>query len=264
MEADERSLGALADALGIELSTASRNVDTLARHGLVASRRASRSRLLRLSRKGRAKLAAVHRRGDRVVVEAFELLTPDEGRAVTQGLGLFTRALARARQTELTIRPSRAADNPGIARVIRRVLEELGQANAGSAYFEATTDRIHDVYAEAGGLYLVVAHGSSVVGGAGLYPHTPDEAELKNMYFLPEARGGGHAKIIVNRLLARATTLGVRRVFLETHSDWRAAIRLYEQFGFRPAERPSYYRGHSLCDRFYALRLPLADSADPS
>lgn len=254
----ELSLGALGARLRIDLSTASRNLDLLVRHGLVARRRDPadpRRKLHRLTRRGRAKIAAIDARGDRVVAEAFAHLTPAERDTVAGGLALFAAALARSQAPPVVLRPSRRADNAAIAAVIRAVLAELGQANPGTAYYEASTDRIHDVYAEAGGLYLVVERDGRVAGGAGLMPFGRGLCELKNMYFLRELRGGGHAKRLVNALLAEARARGFREIFLETFSGWTAALRLYESFGFRRARLPAGYRGHALCDRAYRLRL---------
>ena len=266
LEARELSLGELGAILQIETSTASRNLDTLERHGLIARRPArddARVKLHRLSARGRAKLDAVNRRGDRVVAEAFAHLTPGERDTVAAGLSLFSRALVRAQARDVAIRPSTSADNPAIARVIRSVLEELGQDKPGTAYHEPTTRRIHDVYARAGGLYLVVERGDRLVGGAGILPHTRTACELKNMYFLAEARGGGHANRVVNQLLDFARGRGFGEVFLETYSGWTAARALYESFGFTRAAPPPFYRGHALCDLHYRLAIAPETSPPP-
>jgi len=107
LEARELSLGELGAILQIETSTASRNLDTLERHGLIARRPArddARVKLHRLSARGRAKLDAVNRRGDRVVAEAFAHLTPGERDTVAAGLSLFSRALVRAQARDVAIR----------------------------------------------------------------------------------------------------------------------------------------------------------------
>ena len=38
---------------------------------------------------------------------------------------------------------------------------------------------------------------------------------------------------LMKRAQSLARSLGYRRMYLETHSNLRAAIRLYEKFGFR-------------------------------
>src|SRR5437764_6053768 len=129
LQARQLSLGELGQRLQIDDSTASRNLDTLERHGLVRRHRAAddpRKKLHQLSPKGRRKLDAVHARGDRVVAGAFAYLTPPERATVAAGLELFARSLAAARAPVVAIRPSARADNPAIARVIRTVLAELG------------------------------------------------------------------------------------------------------------------------------------------
>jgi putative acetyltransferase len=254
------SLGELAGLLKVDLSTASRNLGTLERHGLVRSRRDGtdpRRKLHRLSARGRAKVGAINLRGDRVLERAFQYLSPGERALVERGLASFAKALERSGgAAEVAIRESRRGDNAGIAAAIRRVLEELGQDKPGTAYHEPQTLRIHDTYRRAKGVYLVMtAADGQVLGGAGIYPHTRTVCELKNMYFLPELRGKGHARRLMNLLLARAAARGFREIFLETFSGWKPAIALYESFGFQRCERPSFYKGHPLCNLYYRRAL---------
>ena len=43
---------------------------------------------------------------------------------------------------------------------------------------------------------------------------------------------------------------GFRHLYLETHSNLKAALRLYEHLGFDLIERPSFVK-HSTMDRFF-------------
>ena len=258
LEQRARSVGELAQLLRIEVSTATRNLQTLERHELTVSGRDpadSRRKLHRLTAKGRSKVRAIHDRGDRVIKDAFRYLTPTQERDLRRGLALFAKALERSGQGDVQVRPSRSSDNSRIATIIRSVLEELGQATEGSAYFEPTTDRIHETYRRAKGTYLVLDQGGQICGGGGVFPHSRETCELKNMYLLREARGHGYGKRLMNALLARARADGSRRMFLETHHSWSSAVALYEAFGFAPCDKPSFYRGHAACNAYYDKRL---------
>ena len=68
------------------------------------------------------------------------------------------------------------------------------------------------------------------------------EAEIITIAVLPKARGAGLAKTLLRHHLGRLAALGVRSVFLEVAEDNRAALRLYEAFGFaQVGHRQGYY-----------------------
>lgn len=54
---------------------------------------------------------------------------------------------------------------------------------------------------------------------------------------LPAWRRQGVGRLLLAHLERRAWQLGYRRVALETHAAWTAAVHLYEQAGYRAAER---------------------------
>ena len=57
-------------------------------------------------------------------------------------------------------------------------------------------------------------------------------AELDELYVIPEARGQGLGKKLVQEVLDHATKLGCRRLFIESHYKHKAAHKLYEKMGF--------------------------------
>jgi GNAT superfamily N-acetyltransferase len=57
--------------------------------------------------------------------------------------------------------------------------------------------------------------------------------ELKRMYVRPQFRSAGLGKMILERLADQATSHGVTLLRLETGIHQKAAIRLYEAWGFR-------------------------------
>ena len=75
------------------------------------------------------------------------------------------------------------------------------------------------------------------------------------MYLLARCRGSGYGKRLLRHALARARELGFRRVELETVAKLRAAILLYESFGFRPFVPDHRSAGPERADRAYFLEL---------
>ena len=69
-----------------------------------------------------------------------------------------------------------------------------------------------------------------------------DEAEIGNICVLPELRGQGVGRKLMEELLNILRSVEVTRVFLEVESYNEGAIALYEKCGFvRYNERKDYY-----------------------
>ena len=94
------------------------------------------------------------------------------------------------------------------------------------------------------------------VGLGALKQHTGDLGEVKRMYILPQMRGKRIGASLLGAIIARARTLGIKQLVLETGvaSGFDAARRLYEQHGFEQCAAVLDYpdSGHSA---FYRLDL---------
>ncbi len=71
------------------------------------------------------------------------------------------------------------------------------------------------------------------------------------MYLLPELRGLGMGRRLLERCLQAAKDLGYRRCYLETLEHMTQAQALYEADGFVATDGPMGNTGHSACNRFY-------------
>ncbi len=158
----------------------------------------------------------------------------------------------------LVLRPIEPADASAVAAIIRQVMTEHGASGAGFAIHDAEVDAMFASYQGPRAAYWVVADGDRVVGGGGIAPlegGPDDTCELKKMYFLPEARGRGVGRALIDVALAAARERGFRRCYLETLESMRAARALYEKLGFRPRSGALGATGHFACDRYYELEL---------
>jgi ribosomal-protein-alanine N-acetyltransferase len=69
-----------------------------------------------------------------------------------------------------------------------------------------------------------------------------DEAHLLNVAVAARERRRGHGTTMLEDAIGEADRRGCRRVVLEVRPSNRAAVNLYEKFGFRKvARRPRYY-----------------------
>jgi ribosomal protein S18 acetylase RimI-like enzyme len=61
----------------------------------------------------------------------------------------------------------------------------------------------------------------------------PDEAEIRALAVVPEARGRGAGDALLRAVIERAAQQGVRHLVLLTQPEMAAAQRLYQRAGFR-------------------------------
>ncbi len=144
--------------------------------------------------------------------------------------------------TPFLLREARPADQESIRAIVDCVLAEYGlQADP-----EQTDADLGDVF-----LVLTGSDGR-IVGCGGLYPVSATEAEIRKMYFLPDARGKGYGRRLLTALIGAARDRGYRRVVLETAAVLKEAIALYRSAGFKPCARE---RIACRCDQAMALEL---------
>lgn len=158
-----------------------------------------------------------------------------------------------------TLRPIRPDDDGAIAQIIRHVMPEFGADGPGFAIHDPEVNGMSAAYSIARAAYCVVEINGRVVGGGGIAPlQGGDEntAELRKMYFLPEARGLGAGSSLLRHLLSVAQSFGFAHVYLETLTGMDAAQRLYEHLGFRRLDKQLGATGHFACNRYYMLDLP--------
>ncbi|UOO92462.1 GNAT family N-acetyltransferase [Vitreoscilla stercoraria] len=149
-------------------------------------------------------------------------------------------------------------DNAAMAAVIRTVSAEYGLgADEGFAVGDSVLDDLHAVYSQAQAAYwVVVDDNQQIVGGGGVAPLRGDDSilEIQKMYFLPQTRGQGLAKQIVQHCFELGRAIGKTQFYLETTANLQAAIALYECMGFEYVNEPLGNTGHSAACEIYMLK----------
>jgi putative acetyltransferase len=154
----------------------------------------------------------------------------------------------------MTIRPIETRDDAAVAAIIRSVMTSFGASGPGFAIHDPEVNGMTAAYDRPRASYFVVEHEGRVIGGAGIAPldgGDADTCELRKMYFLPEARGLGLGRAMLERCLDAARTHGYRRCYLETLTGMDAAQALYAKLGFVRIAGPRGATGHTSCDRFF-------------
>lgn len=152
---------------------------------------------------------------------------------------------------DLTLRSLQPADNPVIAKIIRKGLEDFKANKPGTVYFDPTTDHLSDVFTKKGSQYFIAEENGVMLGGAGIYPteNLPeDTCELVKLYLSAEARGKGIGKILMQQCIEAAKQHGYKKLYLETMPELHIAVPMYEKFGFTYLPGPLGNSGHDGCD----------------
>ena len=137
-----------------------------------------------------------------------------------------------------------------MAKIIRDTLAEFGANHTGTVYYDETTDHLYHLFRAEKSIYYVATLNEKIIGGAGIF-HSPGldshTCELVKMYLLPEARGKGVGKYLIETCCEFARTSGFKFVYLETMPELKKAVSLYERLGFRNLDHALGNTGHFGC-----------------
>jgi len=150
----------------------------------------------------------------------------------------------------IVIREIQQKDNAAIEQIIKAVFPEFKIPLVGTAYEDEETPRMFESYQTKNEVYFVVEKNGEVLGGGGIKSLKDFEAEvceLQKMYFSPKIRGKGYGKLLFEKCLKAAKNLGYKQCYLESASQLKAAIHIYESFGFKHLEKRLGNTGHFSC-----------------
>lgn len=160
---------------------------------------------------------------------------------------------------DVLIRNIEEKDNTAIAAVIRRTLEEFGANHPGTVYYDETTDALYQLFSQTPqSVYFVAEKDGKVVGGGGIFPSPglPDDTcELVKMYLLPEVRGIGLGKKIIQQCIGFAKEAGFKNIYIETMPELKQAMNTYEKFGFTYLNGPMGNTGHTGCSLWMLMKI---------
>lgn len=145
-----------------------------------------------------------------------------------------------------------------LAALVRYNLKAHGLDLPGTVYFDEGLDRLSEFYGAKPEkrAYFVLLDDDTLVGGIGLAEFEPFEdcAELQKLYLSDRVKGRGLGYRLIRRVEEAARALGYRRVYLETHTNLRAALHIYEKSGYKEIEKPEAVV-HATMNRFYIKEL---------
>ena len=110
----------------------------------------------------------------------------------------------------------------------------------GFQNFAAELNQLPHMYGPPSGCLLLASRDDEWVGCCALRRFTDEVAEMKRLYVKPTVRGADLGRHLTERLVAKARSLGYRRMVLDTLQGMVAAQTLYRSLGFRETE-PYYF-----------------------
>lgn len=160
------------------------------------------------------------------------------------------------------LRPVTVADRPAVKALVYGILAEYGLSPDPSGT-DKDLEHLPDSYVRSGGCFFLFEDTTNkIIGTGGLYVLSPAAAEIRKMYLLPEARGRGLGRYMLQYLVQQAREKGLHRLELETASVLKEAVGLYHSAGFTSKAAPEGQSCHNSerplanrCDQLLELML---------
>jgi len=84
-----------------------------------------------------------------------------------------------------------------------------------------------------GGYILFAKYDGAIVGTCALIKTGDSEYELAKMAVTDAFKGKGISKLLIEKCLSTAATLGAKKIYLQSNSQLITALALYEKYGFK-------------------------------
>ncbi len=245
-------VGDLRRRLGLDSGYLSRMLRQLEAEHLVTVRRDprdGRQRLAELTDRGRHEWQRLDHRSQRAATELIEPLSARQRSELDDALASAARLLrlAALRFDEVGI------SSPDAAWAVDQYFAEIDQRfDTGFDPGAGGADHDADAMTPPRGTFLVVRSDGDVVGCGGLQRVDDATGEIKRMWIHPDWRGQGIARRLLAELVASASSVGCRRVVLDTNRSLTEAVALYESAGFHRIER---YNDNPYAHHWFGLEL---------
>lgn len=139
----------------------------------------------------------------------------------------------------VVIRMAHEEDAPEVALVLRLAFAQYESLYTREGYAATTPDRSTILTRMREGPLWVAVHDQYIIGTAsavlkqvGVY--------VRGMAVIPEARGLGTGRLLLEEIEVFAAVNGAARLFLSTTPFLHRAIQVYKAFGFRPTGEGPY------------------------
>lgn len=119
--------------------------------------------------------------------------------------------------------------------IFREYAEDLG-FDLGFQNFDQELASLPGKYCAPKGCLLLAWHEQQVVGCVAFRPIDDHTCEMKRLFVKPGLRSLKLGRQLVESICHQAREQGYRKMLLDTLPSMKAAIKIYESFGFKPVE----------------------------
>ncbi|MDA7558831.1 GNAT family N-acetyltransferase [Flavobacteriaceae bacterium] len=158
----------------------------------------------------------------------------------------------------MIIREILPQDNMSIKAIITNCFKEYNLPIAGSSLEDNDANYMYQGFQQLRAVYYVIEDGDKILGGGGikhLLGAKNDICELQKMYFHPDIRGQGFGKRLLDLCMNSAKKFNYKFCYLESASQLKTALTLYEKNGFEHLDTPRGYTGHTICGIYMLKKL---------
>jgi ribosomal protein S18 acetylase RimI-like enzyme len=117
----------------------------------------------------------------------------------------------------------------------RKLFEEYAASLNFNLCFQGFTEELNQLdqqYNAPNGALILAYANQIAVAAVGIRQFENQKAELKRMYTQPDYRGKKIGHALLEKAIKIATELNYSQLLLDTLPEMKAAIKLYEDFGF--------------------------------
>lgn len=137
------------------------------------------------------------------------------------------------------------ADDSCMAEIVRYNLKNNGLAIPGTVYFDKELNELSRFYLakpDKRRYYVVLDEDGNVSGGLGFAEVDDIDgcAEMQKLYFDDHIKGRGISRELMTFVEGKAKELGYNKLYLETHSNLKAAVSLYKKMGYLEIPKPDF------------------------
>ncbi|MBN8569048.1 MAG: GNAT family N-acetyltransferase [Ignavibacteria bacterium] len=150
------------------------------------------------------------------------------------------------------------SDNKILADIITSIMKEFKDDPEGTIVADPTLHTMYENYTQGKGVYYIAVEDGKILGGAGInqLEGTPEKiCELQRMFLLPESRGKGIGKKLMDMCIEAGKDFGYEKIYLETLDNMNDARKLYLKAGFEFIEKPLGNTGHCGCNMWMEKEL---------
>ncbi|GAW62999.1 GNAT family N-acetyltransferase [Ligilactobacillus acidipiscis] len=160
-------------------------------------------------------------------------------------------------EKKLQIRELTSGDDLAIKNIVQSVLREYHDDLPGTAYYDPELGALSKFYAaRPHRKYWVVTVAGKVVGSYGLAEFDDSgTVEIQKLYLLPETRGVGAGKRLLGLCEEYGRKFGYSSLYIETLSNMKEALGLYEHLGFPRLASSKDKTLHNTCDVWLEKKL---------